>query len=532
MLTTYSFRVADDLSEMDKLILRAFTLKVKSHMTDDAYEKLSFVFPSEPLPSWKETKSRTAFLSGIDPILYDCCPSSCCCYTGPNASLDKCPHCHMLRYNPDGQPKKKFVYIPLIPRLVAFFKNPDLAEKMKYRGHEHIHNPGNITDIHDGSVYRELLDKPVVVDGKELRHKYFSDSRDVALGLSTDGFAPFRRRKRTAWPLLLFNYNLPPELRFLAEYIICLGIIPGPKKPKDCDSFLWPVIEELLRLAVGVRAYDVLLSSLFALRAYIIVASGDIPAISMLMRIKGHNGFSPCRACKITGVRVPGSRAATYYVPLDRSRHPDIRNSASATKKYDADNLPLRTHLEMLEQGREVQLAKTTAESERLSKQYGIKGVPILSYLPSLSFPASFPYDFMHLIWENLIPNLVLLWTGDFKGVDQGRESYELGKNVWEAIGEATATSGNTLPSTFCARPPNVAGDHSGCTADSWSFWTLYLAPVLLHKKFLKRKYYDHFVELVKLLHICLQFELSRDDVKALRVGFNMWVQKYEVYVS
>jgi hypothetical protein len=137
----------------------------------------------------------------------------------------------------------------------------------------------------------------------------------------------------------------------------------------------------------------------------------------------------------------------------------------------------------------------------------------------------------MHLIWENLIPNLVSLWTGDFKGMDEGWESYELDKAVWEAIGEATTSSGATVPSAFCAHPPNLAGDCLSCSADSWSFWTLYLGPILLHQKFSKRKYYDHFIDLVKLLHICLQFELSKDDIKTLRYGFKMWVQKYEEYV-
>jgi hypothetical protein len=134
----------------------------------------------------------------------------------------------------------------------------------------------------------------------------------------------------------------------------------------------------------------------------------------------------------------------------------------------------------------------------------------------------------MHLIWENLIPNLVSLWTADFKGLDQGRESYQLQRSVWEAIGEATASSSATLPSAFCAPPPNLAGDRSSCTADSWSFWTLYIAPVLLRRKFSTPKYYDHFIELVKLLHICLQFELSREGIKTLRIGFQEWVEKYE----
>jgi hypothetical protein len=42
--------------------------------------------------------------------------------------------------------------------------------------------------------------------------KYFKDDRDMALGLSTDVFAPFKKHKLTAWPLIIFNYNLPPEI--------------------------------------------------------------------------------------------------------------------------------------------------------------------------------------------------------------------------------------------------------------------------------------------------------------------------------
>lgn len=405
---------------------------------------------------------------------------------------------------------------------------------MMYRRDYH-HNPDSNCDVFDGWVYRQLLDKYVALDGKELRHRYFSDPRDIALGFSTDGFCPFRRRKSTCWPLLLYNYNLPPELRILQEYILCLGVVPGPNKPKDMDSFLWPAVEELLRLAVGVRAFDSIESALFSLHAYLITGSGDIPAISMLMKIKGHNGYSPCRACKITGVLEPKKptqtrQPTTYYIPLDRRQHPSVQISGEAIRVYDPANLPLRTHSEMLAQAREVQSAPTGESSKTLSRLYGINGLPLLSYLSSLSFPGSFPYDFMHIVWENLIPNLISLWTGNFKGLDEGCEAYGLNNTVWKAIGKATAESGSTLPSSFCARPPNIEADRSPCTADSWSFWALYLGPVLLHRKFRKRKYYDHFVDLIKLLHICLQFELSKDDIHTLRVGFQNWVLKYEEY--
>src|SRR5882757_2432976 len=102
-----------------------------------------------------------------------------------------------------------------------------------------------------------------------------------------------------------------------------------------------------------------------------------------------------------------------------------------------------------MEKAREVQSALTNAASERLAKEYGTKGVPLLSALSSLSFPVSFPYDFMHLIWVNLIPNLILLWTGNFKDLDHDDEGYVLVPKVWQAIREATLDAGKTIPATF-----------------------------------------------------------------------------------
>ena len=409
----------------------------------------------------------------------------------------------------------------------AFALNSKLATTMKYRA-GYKSNPGIVADIFDGSHYSNLCKAYVKVNDKVFNHTYFSDPRDVALGLSSDGFAPFNKRKSTAWPIIIFNYNLPPEIRFLVDNILSLGVIPGPKKPQDCDSFLWPFIQELLRLAQGVHAFDVLTNSLFLLRAFLILVFGDIPAVSMLMRMKGHNGFSPCRMCEIKGLRVPGVRATTHYVPLNQSPHPDVQQDQNHTQKYDPRNLPLRTHTAFLVQAAEVDAATTNASASNLAKTYGIKGRPLLSVLHSLSFPCSFPYDFMHLIWENLIKNLVLLWTGEFKGLDEGNEVYELDKTVWEAIGEGTTASGSTIPSAYGARVPNVAQDKSGCTADMWSFWTLYLGPILLRNRFRKSTYYKHFVKLVTLLNICLQFEITNEEIEMVREGFIKWVQEYE----
>lgn len=63
---------------------------------------------------------------------------------------------------------------------------------MQYRG-QFVSDPEIITDIFDSSLYIEQLKEYVTVDGKRLQHKFFQDLREIALGLSTDGFAPFRR---------------------------------------------------------------------------------------------------------------------------------------------------------------------------------------------------------------------------------------------------------------------------------------------------------------------------------------------------
>jgi hypothetical protein len=517
----------EELTDEELAYLRHYALKVETQMTNDTFSKLAFAFPESTVASWKITKARAEFLATFRPVVYDCCISSCCCFVGPNSDLTHCPYCHEPRFNSKGRARRRFTYAPLTPRLKAFYQNKEFGQSMLYRS-KYQHDGTNLQDVMDGANYQRLQGTNVTINGQPRPYKYFEDHRDIALGLSTDGFCPFRKRKKTCWPILIYNYNLSPQIRFWIRHILCVGVVPGPYKPKDFDSFLWPLVEELLKLAAGIKAFDLSSNKIFALRAFLILVFGDIPAVSMVMRMKGHNGLVPCRMCKITALRTPNSRSPGHYVPLHRARHPTVKNNNTVTHVYDPANLPLRTHADFLETARAVQMAPTTAQSNILAKNSGIKGIPILSYLPSLFFPYSFPYDFMHLIFENVMKNLILLWTGEFKGLDEGTGQYHLMPKVWEAVGTATAASGSTIPSAFGARPPNVCDNKMACTADTWSFWMLYLGPVLLSKRFQRRIYFDHFIELVKLIHICIQFKISTTEISTLREGFQNWVLKYE----
>ena len=65
-------------------------------------------------------------------------------------------------------------------------------------------------------------------------------------------------------------------------------------------------------------------------------------------------------------------------------------------------------------------------------------------------------------------------------------------------------------------------------TAETWSIWILYLGPILLRDRFSNPVYYEHFVELSRLVHLCISYEMQRSDIILIRNGFIKWVQEYE----
>ncbi|KAJ4484511.1 hypothetical protein C8R41DRAFT_737788, partial [Lentinula lateritia] len=186
------------LTKEELAMMRHFALKVKTHMTDETFAKLPFACRNEEFDSWKSTKAQAQSLSGFTPEVYDCCLNSCICYVGPHASKSQCPYCKENRYRADGKTARKcFTYLPIIPHLCSYYRSMSMIDKLKYRG-SYVHLPGGpIRDVMDGSHYQHLCKQRVIVDGQELLHTFFSDSRDIMFGLSTDGFAPWKRHKKT-----------------------------------------------------------------------------------------------------------------------------------------------------------------------------------------------------------------------------------------------------------------------------------------------------------------------------------------------
>jgi hypothetical protein len=509
-----------NLQKMELDNIRTFNFIVQTNLPSETYRLMKPAFPERlsDLPSLHTLRTRITALSGMKPRNLDCCVNTCCCFYGYLDDLTTCPYCQEARWDAHDRPRNTFTFLPLIPQLQSLFRCKETCEKMLYRD-DYVTDPENIRDIFDADRYCGLCETNVVIDGVEQPYKYFEDEGEVALGMSTDGFCPFKRRKITCWPIIFFNYNLHPDIRTHLVNLLCIGVIPGPSAPKDMNSFLQPLIEELLELARGVKTVDVRRKKYFALRAHLIAIFGDIPAVSKLLEFLGHNGRFPCRFCNIEGVVGKTSKGGHHiYCPLYRPNN----------NSYNPHHLPLRTHTSTINQGERVLAAATTNARKRLATATGVKGVTILARLPSVSIPDSFPIDVMHMVMINLIPHLVKLWTGKFQGLDSGTENYVFLPKLWEKIAAIGATSGDHTPVSFGGRIPNVHTKKSSLTAEVWSLWGQHLAPILLRRRFVHDKFYRHFLDLIKYVKMASELSIRRVDLAVLREGLAQWVIQYE----
>ena len=99
-------------------------------------------------------------------------------------------------------------------------------------------------DIYDGRVWKEFR----VINEKP----FLDDSHTFTFSLNVDWFQPYKHVTDSIGAVYLSILNLPRNLRYKPENIILCGILLGPKEPKDLNSYLYPLVHELLLLWEGI----------------------------------------------------------------------------------------------------------------------------------------------------------------------------------------------------------------------------------------------------------------------------------------
>ena len=286
----------------------------------------------------------------------------------------------------------------------------------------------------------------LVVEGVHYPAHHFEGQYDIALGLLSDGVQVFKKvcnGSASAWPFLAVNYSIQPEVHTHLKFLIPLGLAPGPHSPKDHNSFLHPFFCDMAKLAHGILTWNVLEQNKFLLRAFLITKIADMQALKANQYLKGPNAFSPCRACCIQGCRDPDHSGSNYYYPI-HAPPGAIRLDHSPALDWDPENLPLHTDENYKKSLKYIQSGITKKECECCAKTESI-----LVHLPGFSRVGSVPHEWMHLVMENIEPTLVDLWTGRFKGLNEGTETYVIPSHLWDLIGTETAAAMATIPTVF-----------------------------------------------------------------------------------
>ena len=65
-------------------------------------------------------------------------------------------------------------------------------------------------------------------------------------------------------------------------------------------------------------------------------------------------------------------------------------------------------------------------------------------------------------------------------------------------------------------------------STEMYANWTLYIALIVLYRRFKRSQYYQHFMQLIKLFKPCLVFEISEVVLNQIDQGFWLWVEEYE----
>lgn len=295
------------------------------------------------------------------------------------------------------KPRKQFSVVLLGPQLQALYRDPQKAKEMQYRQEytrsilEQLSQSGGIrdqyNDFFDGSDYLEAVQSGQIKD------------EDIVLMTSIDGVQLYRNKQSDCWISIWVVLDRSPETRYHKQYVLLSVIIPGPNKPKNLDSFMFPGLYHVAALQKeGLVIWDAFINESHRSKPFIVLGTADGPGLAYLNGLVGHHGKNGCRLyCGLQGRHNEG--APHYYPALKKphdfnvagSSHPDVDPHMFATcsmSKY-WQNL-----VYVLQSLNETQYKRRRLET-------GISKPSIfLGFQPTRTFgvPKCFGSDIMHLL--------------------------------------------------------------------------------------------------------------------------------------
>lgn len=147
--------------------------------------------------------------------------------------------------------------------------------------------------------------------------------------------------------------------------------------------------------------------------------------------------------------------------------------------------------------------------------------------------PWSFPLDLMHLLYENIMPQLMALWQGSYKVKQTLRDakakhksSFVISQKTWQKIRNEVKRSNHTTPSQIAPHVGDIL-TKTHWTADTHSYFLMFLGPIVLRNR-LPQEYYKHFIQLSEIAKRLTMQEIAYESLPKLRKDIMRWVKGFE----
>lgn len=333
-------------------------------------------------------------------------------------------------------PKKVYCYRNLKDSLQEIMGREGmfkLCEEWRQRNVPEQH----LGDIYDGRVWKEFY---------EYHEKPFlSKPHNLALMLNCDWFQPYKLTEYSVGVLYMVILNLPRAVRFKAENIIIVGIIPGPNEPSEnVNSYIWPLVDELLGLwRKGMEIGDK------TVHAALLCVACDLPAAHKVCGFLSHSSHHACSRCK-------------KFFPFNEELRKIMYSGFT-------ESHPSRMQSDHKAAGIKWLSATTASARNEVEKSYGSRFTK-LNLLP-----------YFNCIQFTIIDPMHNLFLGTAKHVM---------KNVWiqdNLIQQAqferihSIVQDTLVPSSVGRIPHKILSGFSAFTADQWKNWCLIYSLVALN---------------------------------------------------
>ena len=187
-------------------------------------------------------------------------------------------------------PRMVYAYNSVISSLTRLINRPNFLQKCEH-WHHISRSPEMYCDVYDGKVWEDFM----IVNEKP----FLQLPNNLCLQLNVDWFAPFKHLQYSVGVIYLVVENLPRTERYKLENTIIVGCIPGPKEPrKNINSFLKPMIDELLVLWKGTLLKTSSLFGIVPIRCALTCITCDLPATRKVCGFTSFSSLLGCSKCQ------------------------------------------------------------------------------------------------------------------------------------------------------------------------------------------------------------------------------------------